>query len=587
MAWLSYPLILLFIVLHASSSFAVPLLYFSDLINGPKSGLGDGLGEGAIVTIWGINLGSSQSTAKVYFKDSAGTVREAAYTYYWKNADGALPGGPADLYYSHKMQEIAFSIPSASADGAGKMFVEVDGETSNELDFYARSNGTIRFVKTGGTDSGAGSWSSPWATVPYAVRGNTAGPGDIIYISSTMDYPGRIQYGATAQIDGALNNHVALVTYPNVRFTVISPTSSGISNYYTQNDWWVFSKLKVKAYSGTIGSSANGRTVGCEHTQPDGIEANGQSGAIGCTAGEYNARGTNSANNLKILGNYIHNYGGQSTSNKEHATYFSLRNNFTAVAPEVGWNRLEDNGARFGIHIYDENECGEFSGIFKVHDNYIKNQVGAGINIGTQNCANNELGFRGNIEAFNNIIVSSGLYSPVAANGHGIMLYGQRNYMNVKLSNNTIYGYGHPSNSTNDAFVIWYEPGSVNNFDGRVELINNVIVDTHGYQYTPSDKERKPDIHNNNIWYSIADTSLALPKWDTYGLNVNPLFVDAPAGDFRLQEKSQAIDSGDNRMLNIVTKDILGVTRAGNIDIGSSEYEKYLPIPTIKDITLF
>ena len=443
-----------------------PLLYFSDLVNGPKSGLGDGLGDGAIVTAWGVNLGSVQNSSKIYLKDSAGAIIEMAHTYYWKNADGILPGGPADLYTTHKMQEVAFSIPSAAAVGAGKIYVEVGGEKSNELDFYVRNTGIFRFIKSGGVDSGIGSWQAPWASVIYAVRGNSAGVGDVIYIATSAEYSGRIQYGASAQLDGLANNHIALVTYPNVRFVVNSPTNSGISNYYTQNDWWVFSKLKVKAYSGTIGSSANGRTVGCELTQPDGIEANGQSGAIGCTAGEYNARGTNSANNLKILGNYIHHYGGQSTSNKEHATYFSLRNNFSAVAPEVGWNRLSDNGARFGIHIYDENECGEFLGVFKVHDNYIENQVGAGINIGTQNCSSNVLGFRGSIAVYNNIIASAGKYSPVASTGHAIMLYGQRNYMQVKIYNNTIYGYGHSSNSTNDAMVIWYEPGSINNFDG-------------------------------------------------------------------------------------------------------------------------
>src|SRR3989339_243965 len=561
-----------------------PVLYFSDIVNGPKSGLGDGLGEGAIVTVWGVNLGNSQVGSKIYFRDSNSVSVEAAHVYYWKNADGALPGGPSDLYATHKIQEISFSIPSAAADGAGKIFVTVDGKTSNELDFYARSTGTIRFVKTGGADSGAGSWSSPWATVTYAVRGNTAGAGDIIYVASTMQYNGRIQYGASAQIDGSANNHIALVAYPDARFTVNSETNVGIKNYYTQNDWWVFSKLKVKAYTGTIGSSANGRTVGCEHTQPDGIEANGQSGAIGCTAGEYNARGTNSANNLKILGNYIHHYGGQSTSNKEHATYFSLRNNFSAVAPEVGWNRLSDNGARFGIHIYDENECGEFLGVFKVHDNYIENQVGAGINIGTQNCSSNVLGFRGSIAVYNNIIASAGKYSPVASTGHAIMLYGQRNYMQVKIYNNTIYGYGHSSNSTNDAMVIWYEPGSINNFDGTVELINNIFVDTAGYRYTALTKERAPDIYNNNLWFSTTNPSALLPAWDVGALSADPLFVNASAADFHLQRTGPAIDSGSSVPQTLVSRDFFGVLRIGSMDLGATEFDTTILPPVIKNV---
>ena len=48
-----------------------PLLYFSDITSGPKSGNSDtsdgrsGL-DGAIVTLWGRNLGGAQGSSKVY-----------------------------------------------------------------------------------------------------------------------------------------------------------------------------------------------------------------------------------------------------------------------------------------------------------------------------------------------------------------------------------------------------------------------------------------------------------------------------------------------------------------------------------------
>ena len=90
---------------------------FSDLISGPSTGLGDSVGSGVIVTVWGYNLGSTQGTSTALFTDSASTERSCE-VYYWKNADGLLPGAPANLYESHGMQEVAFSIP-ASAIGAG------------------------------------------------------------------------------------------------------------------------------------------------------------------------------------------------------------------------------------------------------------------------------------------------------------------------------------------------------------------------------------------------------------------------------------------------------------------------------------
>ena len=73
-----------------------PILNFSDLISGPDTGLGDGLGSGVIVTFWGQNLGSSQSDSSITFTDAGGNTHSPAYVYYWKNADGALPGGAGE-----------------------------------------------------------------------------------------------------------------------------------------------------------------------------------------------------------------------------------------------------------------------------------------------------------------------------------------------------------------------------------------------------------------------------------------------------------------------------------------------------------
>ena len=73
-----------------------PVLNFQDIESGSATGNSDPYGNGAIVTIWGSNLGSSQGTSQVYFRDSSGTIRQAGHVYYWKNADGQLPGGPAN-----------------------------------------------------------------------------------------------------------------------------------------------------------------------------------------------------------------------------------------------------------------------------------------------------------------------------------------------------------------------------------------------------------------------------------------------------------------------------------------------------------
>ena len=145
---------------------ASPVLNFSDIISGPKMGLNDGLGEGAIVTVWGQNLGDTQGASKIYIDN-----KEAAHIYYWGKADGNMATGPAELSTYHKIQTIAFSIPATVSDGLVSIHVEVDGQLSETLPFTVR-NGDIFYVKPDGNDdiSVDGTWSSPWATLAYVRR---------------------------------------------------------------------------------------------------------------------------------------------------------------------------------------------------------------------------------------------------------------------------------------------------------------------------------------------------------------------------------------------------------------------------------
>ncbi|MDY7031689.1 MAG: hypothetical protein SVY10_07250, partial [Thermodesulfobacteriota bacterium] len=173
-----------------SDSEGEPVLHFCDIVSGPKSGNTDGMvnDHGAIVTIWGNNLGSSQGASNVYFKDSSDNIYEAAHVYYWVNADGLSSGGPADLHTYHKMQEIAFSIPFSASDGLGKIYATVNGVNSNELHFTVRE-GNIYFVKTTGNNStGDGSWSTPWQTIDFIGEGagGTLDAGDIIYVCDAV-----------------------------------------------------------------------------------------------------------------------------------------------------------------------------------------------------------------------------------------------------------------------------------------------------------------------------------------------------------------------------------------------------------------
>ena len=160
-------------VLIEEESGAAPHLAFSDLISGPSTGIGDELGSGTIVTVWGFELGSEQAGSTLEYCDVNSSCAPMAHVYYWKNADGQLPSGPANLYESHGMQEISFSIPEAPA-GAGEIRLSNAHGTSS-LPFTVRP-GEIYHVKEQGDDeNGDGSFSNPWQSVAHADQTLDAG----------------------------------------------------------------------------------------------------------------------------------------------------------------------------------------------------------------------------------------------------------------------------------------------------------------------------------------------------------------------------------------------------------------------------
>jgi len=271
---------------------ATPVLYFSDIVSGPKVGNTDGAGglssnqHGSIVTLWGNFLGSSQGSSKIYFKDSLNNDYETAHVYYWTIADGNSGGGPADLYTYHGMEEIAFSIPSGVADGLGKIYVKVNGMDSNELNFTIR-NGNIYFVNASGNNTlGNGSWDNPWRTVSvlssfgnqdYDGASDKVEAGDIIYVCDGVNeidsYPSANGIsGIRIRMKTGNESHpFSMIAYPGAT-AIANGTHIGITTQYS--GYWVFSKYTV--YAG----EHRGTHEGCCVYSAMGIRSNEQARII-------------------------------------------------------------------------------------------------------------------------------------------------------------------------------------------------------------------------------------------------------------------------------------------------------------------
>ena len=497
-----------------------PILRFSDLTSGPSTGLGDGLGVGTLVTIWGQNLGDSQGTSKVYFRDFNNVRREAAHVYYWKRADGVAPSGPANLWKSHFMQEIAFSLPSSLA-GLGQITVEVDGVESASLPFTVRS-GRILWVAPTGSNSNAGTdFNAPKAFVngsidpaaPSSFGNGLMQAGDIVY-SRSVNEPvfssGARESGMYLRgLEGTETNPIAIVAYPGAYSTVVAK-NSGFHPYLSSGI--VASKYSIRVgkrdpNSTTVdpGNSAEGnfhiactdygRAVGNYCGERPGWVFDGWTGAI-----------TGKGENFKVFGNHLFDLGNDYTSHFQHTTYFSIRNAaVTYTQPwEVSFNYLEDNKAKFGLHFYDESQsgasCAIATGTVKVHNNVIVNQKGSGINASTRvSTGVDEACWSVNLEIIGNVLINVGL-GPVAetSNGtspYGITVGGDNEATTVVIDSNTIYRFSEASSriyATPYAMTIGFgrvnpnltvtNNALFNDFDAAWLNLNGLAtVDTGGY----------------------------------------------------------------------------------------------------------
>jgi len=581
---------------HLAHAQEPPLIVFSDIISGPSTGLNDGRGEGAIVTIWGYRFG--EYPGKVYVTDSSGSRSPAAHVYYWKRADGKSPGGPADLYSSHELYEIAFSLPRTPAGQVG-ISIETNSTTqSNSIPFQVRTGKIYHATPNGDNESGQGSLDSPWEFVNgWDSRSKAPGngqlqAGDIIYTHGVEEPV----FGDSTRsvgmylrsINGTLENQVAIISYPGQPSKISSPkwgvqpySSSGIvlSKYIVlggllddpMDDRPTFGAGPTSDSTSQIRTSKDGRIIGNYISDRPGKCSNGSAGAI------YSTRDAGS--NVKVFGNFLHDIGCKQTSHFQHTTYMSKRTadgQQPSEAWEFGWNRLEDNKAVFGIHFYDQSphdnrNCDPVIGSLKVHHNLIRNQRGSAINIHTSDYDNIGACWTADSQIFNNIMINVGL-GPVSEINNGTQPYaisiGGSIDGDFYIYNNLVYG-------VSDQLSRDYETPFVfrlrNKFEDRKIIIANNIFQTN-YPMQMIRVQTEADFSNDtNIWF-ISEGQTNDQKSEYYSMLPGSSLLMDPMINFHngkvfLNEKSPAIGVATT----IETKplyDFFGSRHGVNFNIG-------------------
>jgi len=535
-----------------------PVLFFSDITSGPRSGNSDTSGgrsglDGAIVTLWGRNLGSARGGSQVYANGA-----EAASYYLWGNATA-----PADLYTYHQMQMISFQVSHLAQDGLGSIYVVVNGKQSNSLPFTVRT-GNIYFATIAGhDDTGDGSWGNPWRTIPKAA--NSLAPGDIAYIGNGVDQTTETEYSAAVNLgsDGTEDNPQALVVYPGATSHVGNATierAFGAWNTDTgsYSVHWVLAKFTITTAQTGVYAQSGFRVVGNYITAPNGDGLDGAIGGIG--------------NNIYILGNELEDVGAADCSKLYHAIYISgVRQDSAPRAPtesnrEVAWNYIHDSKSNRAINIYSEQAYSAYIQRHRIHDNVIVNQRGDGIMLGYYVTGDNWV--------YNNLVVNAGLgpeWGDDPSYHTGLRISTGHETVSqtaVYIYNNTLYGNGWSGAAwPGETGSLLVDPGALSR-STWVYLSNNIIYST-GEPYMAGESASLPSGDYRNCWYGKGSP----PTWDTTAIASDPRFVGPNVFNFQLRNGSPCMDVGKD-ISAVVARDILGVSRPQGLalDIGAYEY---------------
>jgi hypothetical protein len=546
-----------------------PVLCFSDLVGGPNSGStesspgGPAAGDGAIVTVWGFNLGTGGGDDKLYCNGA-----EASFYYYWGPAMSA-----ANLASSHGMQMISFQVNRKSQVGSGGIQVIVEGRPSNSLPFTVRP-GRVRFVRVTGDDvAGSGSWADPWRTITKACE--SLEPGDIAYVCDGVHQTNETGFDAAVNLgaSGTAQNPKALVVYPGAVSHVGNPNLERAFHIWdpdsgTYSEYWILSKFTVTTRAVGIFAANGFRVVGNRLTAPTADE--GMDGALYAIG-----------NDVYLLGNELHNVGSSQSRDKMlHVVYVTgVRRDdppraATEKNREIAWNYLHDNGTNRGMQIYSEQANSAYLEQHRIHDNVIVNQRGDGILLGSYVTGENWL--------YNNLIVRAGLGPAYDDGTSQLGIHIDTGHMSVPKAqtlihcyHNTLYGCGWPDAPSLDesgALLVTQEALGLSS----VRFDNNLIYST-GAPYLARDSAPFPSGDHRNCWYGQG----AAPVWDTAAIVSDPGFADVGAADFRLNADSPCLDAGLDLTV-FVERDLAGVQRPQGQAVDVGAYERPAPVRRLR-----
>ncbi|HVM76745.1 MAG TPA: Ig-like domain-containing protein, partial [Candidatus Paceibacterota bacterium] len=543
-----------------------PIIFFTDLIAGPNSGNSDSTytsNGGAYVTIYG-NFLDGYTSVKLNGA-SCLTVISGPTTWLWYERM-TVQVGPTCATGN-------FSITTPNGTWNGPTVANPGWGRAGQPDFTVTS-GVIRYVSPTGSDSAAGTFSSPWLNPYHAVQTLGTGAGNVIYVKdgSYGSHEDGQSWGASLTFrpdwsDGTAAQPNAIAAYPGT-LPIIGCNTSGCPSFavrVTDTDAWTvanrgywtiaglkfLSNVNGSVFSiagGSLGSGTNSvgwRIIADDVSSPTGTDNTGTPFQI------------QEANNTQSLGNYVHDISMAATNRLDQAMYLST----DADEAELGWNEIYNSGGRGGIQTHSSNLCfpscsGDQTGFIlhdlMIHDNKIHHTNEEGMLIDTVDPSQGT-----GVRIFNNVIYDdnrdgngdtlhlqlSGDYTQAGNFGHSPPP--------VWYYNNTVY-----TNGGEGAFGNWWPDVHNGGQTQQARAVNNLFVTSNssvkyldpenysGQGCSNTDNATACPIlsGNNNVMFGSGAPTF--PSIFLNSLNVDPKFASPSTFDLHLQAGSPAVGAG-------------------------------------------
>ena len=413
--------------------------------------------------------------------------------------------------------------------------------------------GRVYHVSPTGDDAADGSEAKPWRTIQKAAITVTAG--DTVMIAAGV-YNERV----AVKNSGAPGRPIS---YVGSAGAVIDGLNAAGYNLFDTNgqSYLKISGLKVQNAlpegSGiSVGRSKHVRVERCHTsgTSDSGIKVDLSS-------------------DVSVLNNEVEKAcqnGGEESLTVKRSEYVDVNNNHVHHTKHEGIDVKE--GARhvnvIGNHVHHAERQGLYADAWDKPTldirffNNVVHDCGFGFVVSSERA-----GLLSDVWFCNNVVYNN------AGPGMGVMAWGEEyvtpttaqvTKKNLYFINNTIVGNGKESGSEWGG-GLKLETAKVDN----LVVKNNILSGNLGAPILSGDDKRPPNaILMNNLIFGEGNTDQ--PGEDN--VQADPLFVDASKGDFRLKERSPAINAGAPSATPIHDKD--GRWRDARPDIGALEYAR-------------